>query len=96
MHVMTRDDLALRYSVGGTENEYMDEAKTVLKNRKSISDLHTLYVEEEKGLARAYEILLSEVRSDTPLTSELIRYAHGIVFGDLYEWAGRWRTVTIS
>ena len=93
---MTRDDPASRYSVGGIENEYMDEAKTVLKNKKGIADLQTLCIEEEKGLARAYEILLSEVRSDTPLTSELIRYAHSIVFGDLYEWAGRWRTVTIS
>ena len=36
------------------------------------------------------------MRSDTPITSELIRYAHGVVFGDLYDWAGRWRTVTIS
>ena len=93
---MIRDNPASRYSVGGTENEYMDEAKTVLKNKKGITDLQMLYIEEEKGLARGYEILLSEVRSDTPLTSELIRYAHGIVFGDLYEWAGRWRTVTIS
>ncbi len=96
MHLMTRDDPASRYSASGTENEYMDEAKTVLKNKKSITDLQTLYIEEEKGLARAYEILLSEVRSNTPLTSELIRYAHGVVFGNLYEWAGRWRTVTIS
>ena len=93
---MTRDDFASRYTAFGTENNYMDEEKTVLKNKKGIIDLQVLYIEEEKGLARAYEILLSEVRSDTPLTSELIRYAHGIVFGDLYEWAGRWRTVTIS
>jgi cell filamentation protein len=87
---------ASRYSVGGSENEYMDEEQTVLKNKKSITDLHTLFVEEEKSLAKAYESLLDEVRSDTPITSELIRYAHGVVFGDLYDWAGRWRTVTIS
>ncbi len=85
-----------RYSVGGDENEYMDAAKTVLKNKKHIEDLHALYIEEEKALAVAYEILFEEVRSDTVITSELIRYAHLSIFGHLYEWAGRWRTVTIS
>ncbi len=85
-----------RYSAGGGENLYMDEAKTVLKNKKNISDLRTLYLEEEKALARAYELLLDEVRSNTPITSELIRHAHGRIFIDLYDWAGRWRTVTIS
>lgn len=52
--------------------------------------------EEEKALAKAYEFLLGEVRSDTPITSELIQYVHGVMFDDLYEWASRWRTVTIS
>ncbi len=74
----------------------MDAQQTVLKNKKGIADLHALFVEEEKSLAKAYESLLDEVRSDTPMTSELIRYVHGVVFGDLYDWAGRWRTVTIS
>lgn len=95
---MTSDDqhFSSRYSVGGSENQYMDEKQTVLKNKRGITDLQTLYVEEEKALAKAYESLLNEVRSDTPITSELIRYAHNVVFGDLYEWAGRWRMVTVS
>lgn len=87
---------ASRYSVGGNENEYMDQAKSVLKNKKNICDLPTLYVEEEKALARAYELLLSEIRSDTPMSSELIKHVHGRIFNDLYDWAGRFRTVTIS
>lgn len=95
-HMTDDQHSASRYSVGGSENEYMDEQQTVLKNKKGITDLQALFVEEEKSLAKAYESLLDEVRSDTPITSELIRYAHGVVFGDLYDWAGRWRTVTIS
>lgn len=75
-----------RYSVGGDENEYMDKAKTVLRNRKNIRDLPTLYVEEEKALARAYELLLNEIRSDTPMSSELIKYVHHRIFADLYDW----------
>ena len=36
------------------------------------------------------------MRADTPMTCELIKHAHGRIFGDLYDWAGRWRTVWIS
>jgi cell filamentation protein len=85
-----------RYSVGGSENEYMDVKQTILKNKKRISNLEILQLEEEKALARAYEILFEEVLSDTPITTELILHIHQVIFGDLYEWAGRWRTVTIS
>lgn len=74
----------------------MDAKQTVLKNKKDITDLSTLQVEEEKVLSAAYEHLLAEVRSDTPMTSDLIRYIHRKIFGDLYVWAGRWRTVHIS
>lgn len=87
---------ASRYSVGGSENEYMDFEQTILKNKKGIADLSTLQVEEEKALVKAYEMLLSEVRSDTPMTADLIRHVHQRIFADLYEWAGCWRTVTIS
>lgn len=30
------------------------------------------------------------------MTSGLIRHIHDRIFGSLYEWAGRWRTVQIS
>ena len=93
---MSDSHSASRYTIGGSENEYMDTEQTVLKNKKGILDLHTLYIEEEKALARAYEQLLSDVRSDTPITSELILYVHRTIFDGLYDWAGRWRTVTIS
>ncbi|PIR52920.1 hypothetical protein COU76_04050 [Candidatus Peregrinibacteria bacterium CG10_big_fil_rev_8_21_14_0_10_49_10] len=85
-----------RYSVGGSENEYMDVKQTILKNKRGIADLETLQLEEEKALARAYETLFEEVLSDTPITTELLLHVHQVIFGDLYEWAGRWRRVTIS
>ncbi len=74
----------------------MDTEQKVLRNKKGMSNLMTLQVEEEKSLAKAYEQLLEEVRSDTPITVALVKYAHGRVFGELYDWAGRWRTVVIS
>ena len=86
-----------RYDVtGNIEAEYVDADQTVLVNKKGITDLAQLQTLEEEGLANAYGALLSQVRVDTLLTSELTRYVHREIFGELYEWAGRWRTVNIS
>jgi cell filamentation protein len=85
-----------RYDVSGNaEAEYVDVEQTVLVNKKGITDLPTLQLAEEEGLVQAYETLLGEVRVDTPMTCDLIRHIHLRIFGDLYEWAGRWRTVWI-
>jgi cell filamentation protein len=86
-----------RYDVtGNIEAEYVDATKTVLVNKRSIGDLATLQVAEEESLAQAYDTLLGEVRMETPMTSGLLRHIHGRIFGELYAWAGRWRTVWIS
>ncbi len=85
-----------RYDVSGNvEAEYVDAAQTVLRNNLGISDLAALQTVEEQALARAYRLLLTEVRTDTRLTCELLRHIHACIFGELYEWAGNWRTVWI-
>jgi cell filamentation protein len=85
-----------RYDTSGNpEAEYVDDAKTVLRNKLGIADLTQLQVLEEEALTTAYEALLHEVRLDTPMTCELITHIHQRIFGALYEWAGRWRTVWI-
>lgn len=86
-----------RYDVtGNIEAEYVDTDQTVLVNKKGITALAELQALEEEGLAKAYGTLLAQVRVDTPLTRELTSYVHLQIFGELYEWAGRWRTVNIS
>lgn len=86
-----------KYDVSGDpEAQYIDAAQTVLANKVGITDLAALQIAEEAALARAYELLFSEVRADTPITSELIALVHHRIFGELYQWAGRWRTVQIS
>ena len=86
-----------RYDVSGNpEAEYVDRSKRVLVNLKGMTTRIVLEHAEEEGLAKAYEQLLREARSDTPMTTELLRYIHECAFGDLYAWAGRWRTVRIS
>ena len=86
-----------KYDVtGNIEAQFADESEDVLVNRLGITMLEDLQLREEQSLATAYEQLLGEVRTDTPITTELIRYVHGQIFGELFEWAGRWRTVVIS
>lgn len=90
--------LPSRYASSGddSESDFVDADRTVLANLLGITDLDTLHRKEEESLAAAYELLLAEVETDTPMTSELIRYIHWRIFGDLYRWGGRWRTVWIS
>lgn len=86
-----------KYDVSGNiEAEFVDEEKKVLVNKRGICDLETLQIAEEEGLTKAYESLLAEVRTDTPMTSGLLRHVHSRIFDDIYEWAGHWRTVQIS
>ena len=86
-----------RYDTSGNvETEYLDAEQTVLANKLGLSTLETLQLAEEEALARAYESLLTEIRVDTPMTCNLTLHIHQRIFGELYDWAGRWRTVTIS
>src|SRR5947209_7876414 len=75
-----------RYDVSGNaEAQYIDAAQQILKNKRGITELRALQVEEEKALAVTYERLLAEVLADTPITADLIRHAHDAIFGGLYE-----------
>lgn len=86
-----------RYDVSGNvEAEYIDCAETVLRNKLGISDVLSLQRAEEQSLALAYRDLLHEVRTDTPLSCGLLCHIHARIFGNLYDWAGRWRTVWLS
>jgi len=86
-----------KYNVSGNvESQYMDAAQLVLRNKPGILDLLALQVREEEALAAAYETILGEARTDTRISCEFIRHVHLRIFGELYEWAGRWRTVQVS
>jgi len=86
-----------RYDVSGNvEAQYVDDAQMVLVNKLGISKLEVLQAAEEQALARAYAQLLREVHTDTPMTCDLVRHVHTIIFGEIYDWVGRWRTVWIS
>ena len=94
---MTDDDSS-RYTVSGdnAEMQYVDEAQTVLVNKLGITNLEEIQKKEEELLADAYKTLIADIRTDTPLTCELLKHIHLTAFGRLYEWAGKWRSVQIS
>lgn len=81
---------------GNAEAQFMDASQMVLKNKKGIADPAVLGAAEQEALAVAYKAVLGELTKETPITTDLIRHIHERIFGDLYEWAGRWRTVWIS
>lgn len=86
-----------RYDVSGNvEAEYVDADQTVLVNKLGITDLAELQAREEDALVDAYEKLLGLVGRNTRLTCDLLRYIHATIFGEIYAWAGRWRTVWIK
>lgn len=86
-----------RYDTSGNlEAEYVDSAQTVLVNLAGITTLVELQQAEEEALARTYETMLVQVRADTPITNALLRRIHAEIFGSLFAWAGRWRTLQIS
>ncbi|MFY9820344.1 MAG: Fic family protein [Thermoanaerobaculia bacterium] len=51
--------------------------------------------QEDLGVARAWE-LVTELRDDTPITVELVRDVHRELMGEIYPFAGDWRTVPLS
>jgi cell filamentation protein len=81
---------------GNPESQYVDPEGLVMRNLQGITDLKLLQDEEEDALAKAYERLSEEIQVDTPMTAALIRYVHRVIFGEMYAWAGNWRTVRIS
>lgn len=50
---------------------------------------------EAKGIARA-ELFIFELEINTIITVSLILKIHKIAFGELYDWAGRWRNTSVA
>jgi len=76
-------------------DDYVDPISGVLKNRFGIVDA-TLLSETEADLAaaRSRELALAPLKGKFDLAH--LQAIHKYLFGDLYDWAGRLRTVDIS
>jgi fido (protein-threonine AMPylation protein) len=81
-----------RYS---DSDPYLDPATGILRNRLDIVDGATLEQAEADIVAtRSYELSVAPLKGRFDL--EHLQAIHERLFGDLYEWAGRLRTVNIS
>jgi cell filamentation protein len=68
----------------------------VLKNKLKIVDPEEIEDIEEMLLQRTYEALLTSGAEERPVTCEDMRTWHRQFLGELYEWAGEYRTAEIS
>lgn len=63
-------------------------------NLLGITDRDLLNQHEAKGLATA-ELFMFGLESEEQLSTSLVLTIHKIAFGELYDWAGQWRTVEV-
>ena len=68
----------------------------VLKNRLGIRTESEIERAEAIALANAHERLFDRITPSTPITAALVCEIHRVWLSDLYDWAGTYRTVTVS
>ena len=73
---------------------YLYENSTVLKNLIGITEEKELDIAEAE-LSRANMMLLYE-NGFSDFSSNGIRFIHKELFGDVYEWAGKFRIINIQ
>ncbi len=63
-------------------------------NLLNLTDKDAINEQEAKGIAIA-ELYVLGLDTDMPISTTLILQLHKIAFGQLYDWAGKWRTTNI-
>ncbi len=71
---------------------YVYPRTNVLRNKENIRDARELEAFERTATANRIETL----PDDTPITAEGYREIHRYIFQDIYDWAGKARTVDIA
>ena len=87
-----------RYDTSGSiENQFEPGSNgAVLKNKVGISEPVKMDKAETKALAKATELLVQTYGADHRFSADDIRHIHKTWLGDIYEWAGQYRTVNLS
>lgn len=67
-----------------------DYTPPIEENLLNISDSKLLNEEEAKGIIKAEEFIY-DLEESTEISTELILQLHKVAFGNLYDWAGKWR-----
>ncbi|VVC74994.1 Adenosine monophosphate-protein transferase VbhT [Aquicella siphonis] len=85
-----------RYAVPSDEDFEPDSNQEVLKNKLGIKSKDEIEILEESELERTESELLNEVDEDQQFTAEYICAIHELWLGDIYPFAGKYRTVNMS
>lgn len=90
--------MAARYDTPtGIEGEFEPYSKgAVLRNLKGITTKAEMDEQEILSLVEAQEFYLDRIDTETEFTAELICQMHHDWLGDIYPWAGQYRTVEMS
>jgi cell filamentation protein len=64
-------------------------------NILDLTDKNLINEYEAKGIATA-ELFVFELDSETEISTQLLLEIHKIAFSELYDWAGTWRTTTVT
>lgn len=85
------------HSGAGGWHAYFWPGTTILRNKLGITDHAELHLREfDAAETRALQIRDGSHHIDRTLDSDHLRNIHAHLFGDLYDWAGHYRTVNIS
>jgi cell filamentation protein len=76
--------------------ETPDNEKEILPNKLELNNKSLIEKEEAKGFAKAGLLLGSTLTNETVFDIDFINNIHKIAFEDLYEFAGKYRTVNMS
>lgn len=68
----------------------------VLANRVGICSVREMDLAEYQALVRAQQAYALRITAETRFTSQLIRQMHADWLGELYEWAGCYRSVELE
>ncbi len=64
-------------------------------NKLDLTDKNLINEHEAKGIA-ASELFVFQLDSETEISTQLLLEIHSIAFSELYDWAGSWRTTTVT
>ena len=75
-------------------NDQTNYTPSIDDNLLGITDKATLNLYEASGVVKS-EILLQSLEEDVDFSIDLILQVHRTTFGELYDWAGKWRTIEV-
>lgn len=86
-----------RYRAEGIEAQYEPGSRgRVLRNRLGIRSVRQMAQRESDALLAATQQLIDETRVDQRFSAEDIRRMHRRWLGEIYAWAGEYRSVNVS